>query len=206
MESVELYSREKLILENGYKGEDVLKYTTNIGKRKIPVLKQKIYFLDNKFPKRLFNKSKFIHCNDINDAEMIAIPKTTFYSLAWYPAKKSNNSKWYYLTWNNRDCTIAKYPIYDHKYLKILDDSRVISYDTLYQECRKSLQTLTEDELSSIEELMNSLDKDVQLMGAMMIAKSNLILSNKLCDKAITIIRKADVNLTKELKAFINEY
>lgn len=88
MESVELYSYEKLIFENGYKKEDVLKYTTDICKRKIPVLKQKIYFLDNKFPKRLFNKSKFIHCNDINDAEMIAIPKTTFCALNWYPAKK----------------------------------------------------------------------------------------------------------------------
>lgn len=120
--------------------------------------------------------------------------------------KKSNNSKWYYLNWDNRGCTIAKYPIYDHKYLKILDDPRVISYDTLYQECRKSLQTLTEDELASIEELMNSLDKDVQLMGAMMIAKSNLILNNKLCNKAITIICEANINLTKELKAFINEY
>lgn len=193
MESVELYSSKRLIFENGYKREDVLKYTTDIYKRKIPALKQKIYFLDNKFPKRLFNKSKFIHCNDINDAEIIAIPKTDFYALAWYPAKESNNNKQYCINWTNRDCTIAKYPIYDHKYLKILDDSRVISYDTLYKECRKSLQTLTEDELSSIEELMNSLDEDVQLMGAMMIAKSNLILSNKLCSKAITIICKANL-------------
>ena len=92
------------------------------------------------------------------------------------------------------------------EYIEILDDPRVISYKTLYEECRKNLQTLTEDELLSIEELMNSLDKDVQLMGAMMIAKSNLELNDKLCHKASVILLNSDINLTKELKAFINGY
>ena len=206
MESVELYANLRLVIKNGYKRKDVLRYSAEIYKRELPALKQKVYFLDNKFPKRLFNKSKFIHCNDINDAEIIAIPKTYFDDIHCYYAKKGNIGNWYHVNWNEKECAIAKYPIYDHKYIKILDDPRVISYKTLYKECRKNLQTLTEDELLSIEELMNSLDKDVQLMGAMMIVKSNLRLSDKLCGKAISIICSANINLTKELKAFINEY
>lgn len=207
MESVKLYShKNKLIFENGYKKEDVLKYSMAIAKRKIPALKQKVYFLDTKFPKRLFNKSKFIHCNDINDAEIIAIPKTYIEWNNWYYAKQSHLSGCYIITWNTDNDIIANYPIYDHKYLKILDDPRVISYDTLYKECRKNLSTLADDELLSTEELMNSLDKDVQLMGAMMIVKSNLQLDDPLCSKAMSIISRADINLTKELKAFIDEY
>ena len=208
MESVELYTSGKIhvIFKEGYNRNKINEYTYKINNRKIPNGNKKVYFLDNKFPKRLFNKSKFICCNDINDAEIIAIPKTYFYEYNYYPAKKCTICNSYVIVWNDPECYIAKYPIYDHKYIEILDDPRVISYETLYKECRKNLQTLTEDELLSIKELMNSLDKDVQLMGAMMIAKSNLELSNELCHKASVILRNSDINLTKELKAFVNGY
>lgn len=208
MESVELYASNgrHIIFEKGYNKDDVIKHASNINNRKIPNKNKKVYFLDNKFPKRLFDKSKFISCSDINDAEIIAIPKTYFNEIDYYPAKQCITGNSYVLTWADPTCRIAKYLIYDHKYIKIIDDPRVISYETLYEECRKNLQTLTEDERLSIEELMNSFDKDVQLMGAMMIAKSNLKLSDKLCYKASIIIHNSDINLTKELKAFINDY
>jgi hypothetical protein len=207
MKSVELYgnNRQYVIFKKGYNRNDINKYISKIRNKKIPNGSKKVYFLDNKFPKRLFNKSKFIYCNDINDAEIIAIPKTYFYEYNWYPAKSITDNL-YVTTWDTTGCVIANYPIYDHKYIEILDDPRVILYNTLYKECRKNLQTLTEDERLSIKELMNSLDKDVQLMGAMMIAKSNLEINDELCSKAIRIICESDINLTKELKAFINDY
>lgn len=208
MESVELYASNQndVLFKKGYNRSDINKYISKINNRKIPNGNKKVYFLDNKFPKRLFNKSKFIYCNDINDAEIIAIPKTYFYEYNSYPAKKYIVGNSYVTVWNDPECYIASYPIYDHKYIEILDDPRVVSYETLYEECRKNLQTLTEDELLSIKELMNSLDKDVQLMGAIMIAKSNLELNDKLCHKASVILLNSDINLTKELKAFINGY
>ena len=208
MESVELYASNgrHIIFEKGYNKKYIRKYTSSINNRKIPNGKKKVYFLDNKFPKRLFNKSKFISCSDINDAEIIAIPKTYFYEINYYPAKQHTTGNFYVISWTDPTCWISKHPIYDHKYIEILDDPRVISYEMLYKECRKNLQTLTEDERLSIEELMNSSDKDVQLIGAMMIAKSNLELSDKLCSKASVIIYNSDINLTKELKAFINGY
>ena len=208
MKSVELYSNSNLqhvIFKKGYNKNDIIKYISKIKNKKIPNGSKKVYFLDNKFPKRLFNKSKFIYCNDINDAEIIAIPKTYFDEYNWYPAKSITNNL-YIINWDPKCCIIANYPIYDHKYIEILDDPRVISYNTLYKECRKNLQTLTEDERLNIKELMNSLDKDVQLMGAMMIAKSNLEINDELCYEAIKIICKSNINLTKELKAFINDY
>lgn len=207
MESVKLYAHNQkdVLFKKGYNINDINKYLCQIKNRKIPDGNKKVYFLDNKFPKRLFNKSKFIYCSDINDTEIIAIPKTYFYENNYYPAKKFDNNS-YIISWYDPTCRIAKFPIYDYKYIEILDDPRVISYETLYKECRKNLQTLTEDELLSIKELMNSLDKDVQLMGAMMIAKSNLELSNELCSKASVILWNSDINLTKELKAFVNGY
>lgn len=208
MKSVTLYDSNgmHIILEKGYNRTDINKYISKIKNRKISNRNKKVYFLDNKFPKRLFNKSKFIYCNDINDAEIIAIPKTYFHGYRFYSAKKCPIGDSYVISWPDFECTIAKYQIYDHKYIEILDDPRVISYETLYKECRKNLQTLTEDEILSIEKLMNSLDKDVQLMGAMMIAKSNLELNDKLCHTAVSIILNSDINLTKELKAFVDGY
>lgn len=208
MESVKLcdYNGGRIIFEKGYNQKYIRKYASNINGRKISNGKKKVYFLDNKFPKKLFNKSKFISCSDINDAEIIAIPKTYFYVINYYPAKQCTTGDFYVISLSDPTCNIAKYPIYDHKYIEIMDDPRVISYEMLYKECRKNLQTLTEDERLSIEELTNSSDKDVQLIGAMMIVKSNLELNDKLCSKARIIIRNSDINLTKELKAFINGY
>lgn len=95
------------------------------------------------------------------------------------------------------------------KYIDILDDDRIYVYSQLYKICRKNNPTLSDDEITHINEMFESPDREVVEIAAMLIAKSNIPKRSCLYNQANSILLNKFLYCkapTKELRAFLNDW
>lgn len=196
-----------------YKYNDYIKALRSINDRKLSETKRKrkIFFLDNKFPKRIIDKKLFEITADKDDADLIFFPDMQFIfkHSCYYMIV---NGQYYRAYADVLHCTpryIISFYKNQEKYVDILDDSRIHVYSQLYKICRKNNPTLSDDEITHIKEMFESPDREVTEIAAMLVAKSNIPKHSHLYNQANSILSnklrycKAP---TKELRAFLNDW
>lgn len=172
--------------------------------------KRKIFFLDDKFPKRMIDKKSFEITTNKDEADLIFIPDVSFYIKCSDFAIIKDEQYCATISRAQDSCGfVVQFYKHHEKYLDILDDKRVYAYDELYKICRKNNPPLLDDEISQIKEMLTSTDRDVKEIAAMMVVKSNIPLDSDMVKDSYRILylKFYDTSkLTKELRAFLNEW